>query len=76
MPPARLMSSIAMSAPFFISSPCRAQGPDIGAIIATLTSFACDHAGPAPSASPAPAKAASERPDERSSLHSHLSFLL
>src|SRR5258708_953574 len=47
MPPARLMSSIAMSAPFFISSPWRAHGPDIGAIIATRTSFACDHAGPA-----------------------------
>src|SRR6267143_1969405 len=47
MPPARLMSSIAMSAPFFISSPWRAHGPDIGAIIATRTSLACDHAGPA-----------------------------
>jgi hypothetical protein len=41
------MSSIAMSAPFFMSSPWRAQGPDIGAIIATLTSFGCDHAGAA-----------------------------
>src|SRR6202165_4607119 len=47
MPPARLMSSIAMSAPFFISSPWRAHGPDIGAIIATRTSLACDQAGPA-----------------------------
>ena len=70
------MSSIAMSAPFFISSPCRAQGPDIGAIIATLTSFACDHAGPAPSATRRAGEGGGERPDEGSSLHSHHSFLL
>src|SRR5258708_27118631 len=47
MPPARLMSSIDMSAPFFISSPWRAHGRDMGASIATRTSVDCEHAGPA-----------------------------
>src|SRR6516162_7787897 len=41
MPPRSLMSSIARSAPIRSSWPCRAQGPDIGAIIAILTDFAC-----------------------------------
>src|SRR6516165_6954457 len=41
MPPRPLMSSIARSAPMRKSWPCRAQGPDIGAIIAILTDFAC-----------------------------------
>src|SRR5688572_2640102 len=51
MPPAALMLSIARLAPFSIRSPCRAQGPDIGAISATFTSV-CACAAPAlPSAS-------------------------
>src|SRR6516162_5771443 len=41
MPPWALMSSTARSAPMRSSWPCRAQGPDIGAIIAILTDFAC-----------------------------------
>src|SRR6516165_4053017 len=41
MPPRALMSSIARSAPIRKSWPCRAQGPDIGAIIAILTDCAC-----------------------------------
>src|SRR6516162_8239407 len=41
MPPRPLMSSIARSAPMRKSWPCRAQGPDIGAIIAILTDFSC-----------------------------------
>src|SRR5215469_2556164 len=41
MPPRALMSSIARSAPMRSSWPCRAQGPDIGAIIAILTDCAC-----------------------------------
>src|SRR6516225_1673325 len=41
MPPRALMSSTARSAPIRSSWPCRAQGPDIGAIIAILTDFAC-----------------------------------
>src|SRR6516165_9371440 len=41
MPPRSLMSSIARSAPIRSSWPCRAQGPDIGAIIAILTDCAC-----------------------------------
>src|SRR5215472_18971830 len=41
MPPRALVSSIARSAPMRSSWPCRAQGPDIGAIIAILTDFAC-----------------------------------
>src|SRR5215472_15758932 len=36
-----LMSSIARSAPIRRSWPCRAQGPDIGAIIAILTDCGC-----------------------------------
>src|SRR6516165_9980240 len=43
-PPRALMSSIARSAPMRNSWPCRAQGPDIGAIIAILTD--CDCARP------------------------------
>src|SRR5215469_10219025 len=41
MPPWALMSSTARSAPMRSSWPCRAQGPDIGAIIAILTDCAC-----------------------------------
>src|SRR5690242_19721696 len=41
MPPRALTSSIARSAPMRSSWPCRAQGPDIGAIIAILTDCAC-----------------------------------
>src|SRR6516165_7633 len=41
MPPRALMSSTARSAPMRSNWPCRAQGPDIGAIIAILTGFAC-----------------------------------
>ena len=43
MPPFWLISSTAISAPAWISCPCRAHGPEIGAITATLTSFACAH---------------------------------
>src|SRR5262249_35927384 len=35
------MSSIAMSVPIFSSWPCRAHGPDSGAIEAILTVFVC-----------------------------------
>src|SRR6516162_2272513 len=41
MPPRALVSATARSAPMRSSWPCRAQGPDIGAIIAILTDFAC-----------------------------------
>jgi hypothetical protein len=41
MPPALLTSSIAISAPMRSSWPCRAHGPESGAISATSTSFGC-----------------------------------
>src|SRR6185437_5338216 len=41
MPPRPLTSSAAISAPMRKSWPCRAHGPDSGAIIAILTDFAC-----------------------------------
>src|SRR3954464_15811513 len=41
MPPPLLMSSTAICAPFNIRSPCRAHGPENGAITATLTSVVC-----------------------------------
>src|SRR5215468_10633712 len=53
-----LMSSIARSAPMRSSWPCRAQGPDIGAIIAILTDCGCAR----PIAGKARAVAESARP--------------
>jgi len=64
-PPALLMSSIAMSAPSFISWPWRAQGPDIGAIKMILTSFISATAWPAASVSGAATTAASAASDAR-----------
>src|SRR5215470_2090743 len=58
MPPWALMSSTARSAPMRSSWPCRAQGPDIGAIIAILTDCGCAR----PIAGKARAVAESARP--------------
>jgi hypothetical protein len=55
MPPLELMSSIAMSEPMRSNWPCRAQGPESGAIIAILTAFACARASRTPSPGPASA---------------------
>ena len=45
------MCSIARFAPFSIRSPCRAHGPDIGAITPTFTSLCASAAPPIPNAS-------------------------
>src|SRR5690349_6363634 len=57
------MSSIAMSAPMRISWPCRAHGPDSGAIIATLISLVTASAGLNPS--PIAPASASPEPNSR-----------
>src|SRR5204862_4212209 len=60
MPPCELMSSTAMSEPIRSSWPCRAHGPESGAIIAILTALACARAKPMPK--PGLASAPSAKP--------------
>src|SRR5215469_6567972 len=63
MPPRALMSSTARSAPMRNSWPCRAHGPDIGAIIAILTD--CASARPIAGKARAPAERARPLATER-----------
>ena len=74
MPPFWLISSTAISAPIWINWPCRAHGPEIGAMTATLTSFACAHDAVANAAAAAAIAAASaaRRPTLKRSFFGHM----
>ena len=68
MPPWLLISSIAISAPIFLSCPCRAHRPESGATSAILTSSAAS-AGAGPTSGTARSQGEGEREDAAGDGH-------